>query len=321
MGHDIYFYEAFEEEEQSLRSFLPADINAGFTWKTIQEAAHDAPPAEIISTRTQSIYPPDWASRLRAILSRSTGYDHLLRYRRESGFSGPLAYLPLYCNRAVAEQALMLWLMLLRRMPRQMEQFARFERDGITGGELGDRTLAVYGVGNIGREVAGIGAALGMRVVGVDIVQRHKEVSYVTGEEAAAEADIIVAAMNLTPENSDYFDESFWRRCKKGVIFVNISRGELSPAVVLEKAMEAGIIGGLALDVFNHEKALAARLRGGEKNDDDEVAALMRLKEKDTVIMTPHNAFNTVESVRRKSQQSVEQFLHFRETGRFIWAV
>ncbi len=321
MDYDIYFYEAFEEEEAALKSFLTAEVRAGFTWKTIQEAGHVAPPAPVISTRTQSIYPGDWAGRLSAILSRSTGFDHLLRYREAHGFDKPMGYLPLYCNRAVAEQALMLWLMLMRRAPRQVERFNRFERDGLTGRELGGKTLAVYGVGHIGYEVARIGDALGMRVLGVDIVQKHDDVRYVDPAAAAREADVIVAAMNLTAENRGYFDKTFWQRCKRGLFFVNISRGELSPATALEEAMDSGIIAGLALDVFNHEKELAARLRGGEESRDGEVAALLRLRERDTVILTPHNAFNTVESVARKSRQSIEQFMHYRETGRFMWSV
>ncbi len=321
MQYDIWFYEAFAEEEQALRRYLPRGTKAGFTWKTIQETDHTVPPARVISTRTQSMYPPQWADSLKAIISRSTGYDHLLRYRREYGFKGDMGYLPLYCNRAVAEQALLLWLALMRRLPRQVEQFGHFKRDGLTGLEMENKTLAIYGVGNIGYQVADIARALNMRVLGVDIVQRHPDIEYVSPAEAAEHADIIVAAMNLTGENIAYFDISFWQKCKPGVLFVNISRGELSPAVFLEQAMKQGIIAGIALDVFNHEKQLADRLRGKKDITDDEVAAVLRLKEKDTVILTPHNAFNTVESVARKSEQTIQQWRHYLEKGRFLWYV
>jgi len=319
--YDIWFYEAFEEEEQALKRYLPEEARAGFTWKTIQEAGHTQPPAPVICTRTQSIYPRQWATLLQAILSRSTGYDHLLRYREETGFSAPMGHLPLYCNRAVAEQALLLWLALMRRLPRQQAQFHRFERDGLTGREMGGKTVAVFGVGNIGYQVADIARSLGMTVRGVDIDPRHRDIDYVTPEQAAENADIIVAAMNLTRENAGYFNRDFWERCKPGALFVNISRGELSPITILEEALEKGRLAGLALDVFNHEKQLAACLRDGAEMEDEEVQALMRLAEKDTVILTPHNAFNTEESVARKSEQTVRQWQYFKEHGRFLWPV
>jgi phosphoglycerate dehydrogenase-like enzyme len=39
------------------------------------------------------------------------------------------------------------------------------------------------------------------------------------------------------------------------------------------------------------------------------------------VVLTPHNAFNTIEAVVRKSEQSIQQVQHFMETGEFLWPV
>lgn len=129
---DAFFYEAFAEEaERLLHHAAQAGLRAGHTPLTIQEAGHAAP-APVISLRTQSILPPAWAGQVRGILSRSTGYDHLLAYRAAVGAHAcpPLGYLPLYCVRAVAEQALLLWTALLRRLPRQLAEFDRFRRGG-----------------------------------------------------------------------------------------------------------------------------------------------------------------------------------------------
>ena len=49
----VFFYEAFAEEEAAIRSFLPAHITAGFSAGTIAETGHDGPPATLISIRTQ----------------------------------------------------------------------------------------------------------------------------------------------------------------------------------------------------------------------------------------------------------------------------
>jgi D-lactate dehydrogenase len=227
---DVYFYEAFEEEAKALRRLLPATFSAGYTDLTIQEAGHSAPPAPVISVRTQSQLPTAWAPQLQAILSRSTGYDHLAAYAAATQAPVALGYLPLYCHRAVAEQAMLLWMALLRRLPLQMRQFHDFHRDGITGCECAGRTLAVVGVGHIGREVCRIGAALGMSVVGVDRQALHADVKYVSIDEALPQADVLVCAMDLNASNAGYFNAARWSQIKRGALFVNISRGELSPS-------------------------------------------------------------------------------------------
>jgi D-lactate dehydrogenase len=345
---DAFFYEAFEEEAVALRRLLPAAVAAEFTGLTIQETEHAAPPAKFISIRNQSRIPLDWADKLDAILTRSTGYDHLTAYAAACGLACPppaFGYLPLYCHRAVAEQAMLLWMALLRRLPRQMRQFHEFHRDGLTGAECQGRTLVVVGVGNIGHEVCAIGRALGMRVVGVDVDPRHADVDYASIDNALAEADVIVCAMDLNPTSVGYFDSAKWRRVKPGAVFVNVSRGEISPSAALLSALESGQLGGVGLDVYDHEPALAHALRaasGGGFNcdtkvaaspnpaarglaqaaiqsDDPEVLAAIALSHRDDAICTPHNAFNSQEAVERKSLHSVQQLIAFRDSREFLW--
>lgn len=316
----VFFYEAFEEEEAALRHYLPAGIEAGFTWKTIQEYGESTPPAPIISIRTQSQIPDEWAKGLTAILSRSTGYDHLTAYRKRNGAPAHLGFLPLYCHRAVAEQALLLWLALFRKLPQQIQQFRTFHRDGITGKETTAKTLLVVGVGNIGGEVVSIGKGLGMKVLCVDLVKKLPGETYVTAEEGMPQADVIVCAMNLTEENPGYFSWELLQKARPGAVFVNISRGELSPAVDLLRALETGILGGVGIDVYNHEKELAIALREGRESADPEVQALLAMSKLPNVICTPHNAFNSEEGVERKSEQSIQQVAHLLETGKFIWS-
>ncbi len=144
---DVYFYEAFQEEVAALRRYLPAGISAGFSDKTIQETGDWEPDAPLISIRTQSVVPPAWTVKVRGIVSRTTGYDHLV------GQKIPCGYLPHYCSRAVAEQAILLVMALLRKLPQQIAQFPNFHRDGLTGRECAGKRLLVVGVGSIGAEV------------------------------------------------------------------------------------------------------------------------------------------------------------------------
>lgn len=316
--HDIWFYEAFAEEEAALRRHLPATVRAGFTWKTVQESGDARPPAPVISIRTQSQIPAVWAADLRGILSRTTGYDVPQRYRRETGREVPCGYLPLYCHRAVAEQALLLWMALLRRLPAQLDQFRRFHRDGLTGREAAGKNLLVVGAGHIGGEIVAIGRGLGMTVRRVDILPDRSDV---TVEAGLPWADIIVCAMNLTRENAGYFHCDRLRQAARGALFVNIARGELSPPADLLRLLEEGHLAGVALDVYDHEGPLAVALRTGQPSDDPVVRATLKLAARPDVILTPHNAFNTAEAVARKSEQTARQLDHLLRTGGFLWPV
>ncbi len=299
---EVHFYEAFAEEAEALRRYLPAGITAGFTGQTIQEAGDREPPATLISIRTQSVIPASW--KLAGVVSRTTGYDHLTQ------LPVPAGYLPLYCSRAVAEQAALLWLALLRKLPTQMAQVASFHRDGLSGYECAGKHLLVVGVGHIGSEVVKIGTGLGMETRRVDIRPERADISI---EEGLPWADIIVCSMNLTSQNTGYFSYDRLRRAKRGVIFVNIARGEQSPTADLVRVLDAGHLGGVALDVYERESDLAVGARAGK--------AAFPLAGRPNVILTPHNAFNTMEAVERKAQQSVQQIEHFLRTGRFLWPV
>jgi D-lactate dehydrogenase len=314
----VFFFEAFEEEAEAIRRYLPEGVEAGFTWKTIQEYNSRELPAPIISVRTQSAIPTDWAESLQAIITRSTGYDHILAYRRASGVDVKAGYLPLYCNRAVAEQAMLLWMALMRKLPQQMHNFRHFHRDGITGREAEKKTLLVAGVGNIGREVVRIGKGLDMNVLCVDIEQKLPGEQYVSIDEGLPLADVVVCAMNLTDNNHGYFNYDRLRLAKPGLVFVNVSRGEQSPSTDLLQLLEEGHLGGVGMDVYVNEKELAVSLREGRSSSDPQVEATLQMLERPDVIFTPHNAFNTAEAVEKKAGESIDQLKHFLKHGEFF---
>ena len=320
-GYEIAFYEAFEEEADKIKYYLSDPSVAFFTEKTIQDEGHKEIIAPVISVRTQSIIPLTWALDIKAIISRSTGYDHLLRYKSDTGVNVQTGNLPLYCSRAVAEQSMLLWMTLLRKLPQQMSALNRFDRNHLTGKEAKGRSLSIFGVGQIGSEVANIGLSLGMDVVGVDIDAKYSHIRYVSRDEALARADIVVCAMNLTKENNSYFNDEVLSKVCPGAIFVNVSRGELSPMVGLYKALDSGLLSGVALDVYNEESNVAGFLRKTSFKQTEELDAFKLLQDHPDVIMTPHNSFNTVEAVEQKAEQSVKQFLALKETGSLCWVI
>ena len=70
---DVVFYEVFKEEEKTLEKFLPAKIRARFVSKTIQECREALPSARLISVRTQSRIPREWAAYLDGVFTRRQG--------------------------------------------------------------------------------------------------------------------------------------------------------------------------------------------------------------------------------------------------------
>ena len=316
---EVFFYEAFQEEAEELKSLLGKSCSYDCSTKTIQELDHRKPPARLISIRTQSKVPPEWSDSIDGLLSRSTGYDHLIAYRSVIKNPLPLGFLDEYATRAVAEQAILLAFALLRKLPAQMSNFASFERDGLTGSECPGKNLLVIGVGRIGSEICTIGRSLGFAVKGVDIVPNKKDVEYISKEEGIGWADVIVCSMNLTEENRKYFSYGLMKNAKPGAMFVNIARGELSPIQDLNALLDEKRLGGVGLDVYEDESVLGVALRNSQTSASPVVKEIKRLAAHPNVILTPHNAFNTIEAVRRKAQMSVEQVHHFLKHKNFIW--
>jgi len=261
---DVIFYEAFKEEEAAIKKFLPDNINARFTDRTIQENGDNKPPAELISTRTQSEIPNEWAKNIKAILTRSQGYDHLLKYRRETGAKIEHGYLGNYCARAVAEQAMLMAVALLRKFKKQIKNFKNFSRDNLTGLECRGRNVFVVGVGNIGSEIVDIARGLRMHVKGFDIKHKISDLFYVSLSEGIEWADIVFCALSLTKETEGMLSYEVLKKAKPGLSFINIARGEISPVGGLKKLLDEKILGGLGLDVYPQESKLAYNLRAGK---------------------------------------------------------
>ena len=324
--YDVAFYEAFEEEERELRKHLPDAGNYYFTWKTIQETGHGHPQAPIVSLRTQSKIPLNWKDDITALLTRSTGYDHITAYLKETGIDISAAYLPDYAGRAVAEQAMLLWTALMRNLPEQQEAVKTFCRDGLTGRELVNKTITVAGVGRIGSQIVDIAQGLKMNVLGVDLVpNKNLGIQYVSMEEGVAGADIFVCALPLTDITDGMLNHDLLKNLPKGSKFVNIARGEIAPPEDLLHLLREGIIGGIGLDVYDCEKEVSAVLRDGadpgmiaDVEKLNSVAASLELIEHPHVITTPHNAFNTEEAVERKSLHSAQNLANFAEKGEFL---
>lgn len=125
--------------------------------------------------------------------------------------------------------------------------------------ELHGQTLFLLGLGAIGREVARLGKALGMRTVGFRRTQGPPPewVDEVHGPERlpdlAGEADAVVVSLPLTEQTAGLVDRATIERLPPDCIFVNVGRGGVVDEPALIDALRERRIGGAVLDVFAEE--------------------------------------------------------------------
>jgi len=293
--YDVVFCEVFSEEESILRELLPNSINAYFTKKTFQEENVEG---KLLCIRTQSKV-PEYSN----VISRSTGINHLDNHK------GIKTNIPNYSTTAVAEHAIMLMMCLLKNLKKQLNNVKSFDRDNLTGRECLNKTVLIAGVGKIGYEISKICKAFGMNVIGVDIFKNYGDINYMDINEGIPKSDVIICSMNLN-NNEGYFNYNLLKNSKKRAVFVNISRGEISPMSDILKLLDENHLGGVALDVFSDESNLY--VSGGNNN------VFQDLLKRDNVLFTPHNAFNSEEALRRKCEYTVKYVVGFLENEKFI---
>ncbi len=123
--------------------------------------------------------------------------------------------------------------------------------------ELQGLTLGVVGLGPIGLEVARLGAALQMRVVGMRRTPQGDEPCETWPmarlDELLPQLDALVLALPLTEDTRHLLDGRRLALLKRGAWLVNVGRGALIDEAALVAALQSGQLGGAGLDVFEVE--------------------------------------------------------------------
>ena len=243
----------------------------------------------------------DAAPHLRVVARAGTGVDNV-DVAAASARGLLVVNAPGANSISVAEHACALMLALARSVPaadRAMKE-ARWEKKKFLGTELRGKTLGVAGLGRIGQEVALRARAFGMRLVAHD-PYISKEIAAGLGVELmtldgmCAIADYVTLHLPSTAETRHVFIDERFARCRPGIRLINTARGELIDEAALRRAIESGIVGGAALDVFEQEPP-----------SDWSLAQLPQ------IIATPHIAASTEEAqelVGTETAATVRDFL------------
>ena len=345
-GYSVVHFEALGPEALHLRAETAKAVRRGelpvghtclITPDTVQAYLSAHPAARLpalLTIKTHSVIPAAYfAGPRKSVVTRSAGYDHVEHLARKAN----IASLREYCVNAVAQTALKFLYAAAGKLNHYSKHAETFERKGAEAFmELGrHRTLTVFGVGKIGKKICELGEANGLTVQGVDVRADELRdayggsVRFVSKEAALRSSDIIVCAMNLTRSqrspfrNVGYFSEAFLSKAKKGLIFINVTRGEIAPEAALLKLYRAGFLSGIGLDVFSREAEFAQLLGGAPAKGPDLQAARdfvrMSSERRGNIYVQPHQGFNSDVAARAKAVEAVLHVaaLHKNNGARF----
>lgn len=288
---DITFFKEplSEETKLSEEQFNDTDVISVFTTSTITE--------DVLKK----------FKNLRVLATRSSAYDHIdidycTRYK--------IAVLNIeqYEKSAIAEFAFALILSLVRNilpaycdMKNHNIDYSKYE-----GKVLSSYTLGIIGGSVIGSAVAKIAHFLGMKIL-MNSYMKDPEISnlctYVTFDELLKEADIISLHAHYDGENYHLLGKEEFDKMKNDVYIINTARGELIDTKVLYDNLVKGKIKGAALDVLecefltNYNGEMSEVIEKSETNCVENALITQKLFKMKNVILTPHIAHNTTETV------------------------
>lgn len=198
-----------------------------------------------------------------------------------------------YCTEEVSEHTFALILGLARclKMP------------GIENEEdfriLQGHKIGIFGYGKIGRRTAQIADAFGMKIAVYHPHINEKEDNrfYTDADTIFHECDVISNHMSANQENYHFFNEAAFAKIQKRPLFINCGRGETVDTPSLIHALDCGIVSGAGLDVLEGE-----RMSSADKQN---------LAERANVILTPHIAFASKESLKKLHKIPVDNVIFF----------
>lgn len=200
-------------------------------------------------------------------------------------------------TRAVAEMTLLLMLACLRRLP----LLDRATRDGRgwklnsalqdNYGELNGRTVGLVGYGAVAQTLAPVLEALGAKVIYTAKGPKSAGIAeFRPLADLLREADIVSLHLPLTSDTANLISYQELGSMRPGAILINTARGPLVNQRALLEALTKGHLGAAGLDVFAPEP----------------VPTEERLLKLENVVLTPHLAWLTVETLRRSLTIAVE---------------
>ncbi len=248
---------------------------------------------------------------LKLINARATGLDRIdINFAKKNSIA--VIYLPSYAEETVAEYAMALILMLSRRLGVTFAQslHGTFDQKTTRGHDLAGKTIGIIGTGKIGCKLAKMANGFDMNIICHDIspkpaVLPECKLEYKSLEELLKLSDVISIHLPYTKETHHLIDFDTLRLLKKGVLFINVSRGPIVNISAIRKGLKDGIFGGVAMDTFEggdiwiHQEYILDKEEVPTAENLKQAIEAFSLLKFDNVILTPHNAYNSHEAIQR----------------------
>jgi len=238
------------------------------------------------------------APRLKVISKWGTGVDSI-DAEACSRFGIKLGRTPNAFTIPVADTVLGYLLAFARRQPWMDREMKAGNWEKLPGKSLSECTLGVIGVGAIGKAVTRRARAFGVQVLGNDIVEIDHVFIAETGIEMTALKDLLARSdfvslnCDLNPTSQHLMNAATLALMKPTGILINTARGPIVEERALVKALQAGRIGGAALDVFEFEP----------------LPADSPLLTMDNVMLAPHNANSSPAAWERVHWNTIKNLL------------
>ena len=204
---------------------------------------------------------------------------------------------PFSNTRSVVELAIAEMIMLMRNIFDKSVKMHKGDWDKSAKGsfEVRGKKLGLIGYGNIGTQLSVLAESMGMKVLYYDTEEKlslGNAIKCKTMAEVLGQADVVSLHIDGRPSNTNLIGQREFDLMKKGVIFINLSRGHVVDIQALKESIVSGKVGGCAIDVFPEEPA---------SNNEEFKSALRGLP---NTILTPHIGGSTLEA-----QQNIGTFV------------
>ena len=195
-----------------------------------------------------------------------------------------------------------------------------FTCEGVRGFDLNGKTLGVLGTGMIGSKVIEIAKGFKMKVLAFDRSPNWNLANalgfqYVEWPDLLAQSDIVTLHLPFNKDTFHFLNKDTMSRMKKGAIVINTARGGLIDTQALTEALLNGHLAGAGLDVLEEEALIREEAQLLLDNVPRErLATMLRahiLLTFKNVIITPHCAFNSKESLERLINSTIENITAF----------
>ncbi|MCB9798727.1 hydroxyacid dehydrogenase [Candidatus Nomurabacteria bacterium] len=259
--------------------------------------------------------------KLKLVLTLSTGFDHIdMREAKRRGVV--VCNVPTYGSNTVAEFAIALTLAVNRKLYHCFKRVkeGQYDYHGLRGSDLQGKTIGVLGTGKIGAKFIQMVRGFETEILAFDAFPNKQLAEnfgfrYVPLSMLLKKSDILSLHLPLLDSTKHIINKKAIKKMKPGVIIINTARGGLIDSEALVWGLKQNIIGGAGLDVLEGEDLLedTLKLLNVDCSSDETRLSLMNnmLIDHPNTIVSPHNAFNTHEAVRRIIDTSIDNFKAF----------